>query len=43
MAQWLKEGKLIYRTTVAEGIENAPKAFLGMLNGENTGKQLVRL
>ncbi len=43
MAQWLKEGKLIYRTTIAEGIENAPEAFLGMLNGENTGKQLVRL
>lgn len=43
MAQWLKDGKLIYRTTVAEGIENAPAAFLGMLNGANTGKQLVRL
>jgi len=43
MAKWLKEGKLIYRTTTAEGIENAPAAFLGMLRGENTGKQLVRI
>ena len=43
MAQWLSEGKLIYKTTVADGIENAPSAFMGMLNGENIGKQLVRL
>jgi len=43
MAQWLKQGRLIYRTTIAQGIENAPNAFLGMLNGENTGKQLVKL
>lgn len=42
MAKWLGEGKLVYRTTVAEGIENAPRAFLGMLRGENIGKQLVR-
>ncbi|MGI8992342.1 MAG: NADP-dependent oxidoreductase [Bryobacteraceae bacterium] len=43
LAQWLREGKLKYRETVAEGIENAPAAFIGMLRGRNTGKQLVRI
>jgi NADPH-dependent curcumin reductase CurA len=45
--QWLsqayRDGKLKYRETVAEGVENAVAAFLGMLRGENTGKQLVRI
>ena len=43
LAQWLRDGRLKYRETVAEGIENAPSAFLGMLRGENIGKQLVRI
>ena len=43
MASWLREGRLKYRETVAEGIENAVSAFLGMLRGENTGKQLVKI
>jgi NADPH-dependent curcumin reductase CurA len=36
-------GKLKYRESVAQGIESAPKAFFGMLKGENLGKQLVRM
>lgn len=36
-------GKIKYRETVAEGLANAPKAFIGMLKGQNLGKQLVRL
>jgi NADPH-dependent curcumin reductase CurA len=36
-------GKLKYRETVAEGIESAPEAFLGLLKGRNFGKQLVKL
>jgi NADPH-dependent curcumin reductase CurA len=28
---------------VVDGLENAPKAFLGLLRGENVGKMLVRL
>jgi hypothetical protein len=35
--------KLQYRETVAQGLENAPEAFLGMLKGRNFGKQLVKL
>ena len=36
-------GKLKYRETVAEGIEAAPEAFIGLLKGKNFGKQLVKL
>jgi NADPH-dependent curcumin reductase CurA len=35
--------QLAYRETVADGLENAPSAFLGMLKGQNFGKQLVKL
>src|SRR5216684_4757531 len=43
MAAWLKAGKLKYREQFVNGIENTPRAFIGMLQGENTGKQLVRV
>lgn len=42
-AVWLKKGELTYRETIAEGIENAPGAFINMLKGGNTGKQIVQL
>jgi hypothetical protein len=40
---WVAEGRIKYRETVAHGLENAPRAFIGMLRGENLGKQLVKL
>ncbi|ODS98965.1 MAG: NADP-dependent oxidoreductase [Lautropia sp. SCN 69-89] len=36
-------GELKYRETIAQGLENAPEAFIGLLKGRNVGKQLVRL
>jgi len=36
-------GKLKYRESVAQGLENAPEAFFGLLKGRNQGKQLVKL
>jgi NADPH-dependent curcumin reductase CurA len=36
-------GRLRYRESVAHGLENAPQAFLGLLEGRNFGKQLVKL
>ncbi|MFO1426844.1 MAG: NADP-dependent oxidoreductase [Steroidobacteraceae bacterium] len=43
LAQWLAEGRLRYHETVAQGLAAAPAAFIGMLRGENLGKQLVKL
>lgn len=43
MGQWLAEGKIKYRETVTEGLENTPKAFIGLFQGENIGKQLVKV
>lgn len=40
---WLKEGKLSYRESIAEGLENAPQAFIDLLKGRNVGKQIVQL
>ena len=37
------EGKLKYRESVAQGLESAPEAFIGLLKGRNFGKQLVKL
>ena len=42
MAQWIKEGRLKYQEDVIEGFDNMPKAFIGMLSGDNTGKRLVK-
>jgi len=43
LAGLLASGALRPRETVAQGIENAPQAFLGLLSGRNFGKQLVKL
>lgn len=42
-SQWLREGRLKYRETIAEGIDQAPAAFIGLMQGKNFGKQIVRL
>ena len=42
IAQWLVEGKVQYRETIVDGLENTPKAFIGLFHGDNLGKQLVR-
>ena len=40
---WVAAGKIKYRESVTQGLENAPRAFIGLLKGENFGKQLVKL
>ncbi|GIO32855.1 MULTISPECIES: NADP-dependent oxidoreductase [Paenibacillus] len=43
LAEWLFAGKLKYEETIAEGFENAPRAFLDLFAGKNVGKQLVKV
>jgi NADPH-dependent curcumin reductase CurA len=40
---WVRDGRLRYRETIVEGIENAPRAFLGLFRGDNIGKMLVKV
>lgn len=41
--QWIRQGRLRYREDVVEGLANAPRAFVGLLEGRNFGKLLVRV
>jgi NADPH-dependent curcumin reductase CurA len=43
LAGYLAAGKLKYRESVLEGIEKAPRGLIGLLKGENFGKQLIKL
>ena len=43
MTQWIKDGKVKWEETIENGIANAPKAFLNLFAGANTGKMLVKL
>ncbi len=39
----VRDGRIAFRETAVEGLENAPAAFRGLLRGENTGKMVVKL
>ncbi|MBE4201650.1 NADP-dependent oxidoreductase [Vibrio parahaemolyticus] len=41
--QWLAEGKIQYREHLVEGLDNAPEAFIGLLEGKNFGKLVVKI
>jgi len=43
MSGWLADGSVRYDETIVDGLENAPQAFMDLLEGANTGKMLVRL
>jgi NADPH-dependent curcumin reductase CurA len=43
LARWVRDGVLKYKETITDGLENIPKAFIGLFKGENIGKQLVKV
>lgn len=43
MSGWTAEGRVKYREDVVDGLEQAPEAFMGLLEGRNFGKLLVRV
>ena len=43
MANRLAEGSVRYYEDIVDGIENTPRAFIGMMAGDNIGKRLVRV
>ncbi|MFD4366954.1 NADP-dependent oxidoreductase [Rhodococcus sp. NPDC058521] len=43
VAKWIAEGKIAYKEDIVDGIDNAPKAFMGLLAGRNFGKLVVRV
>ena len=42
MSGYIRDGRVKYRESITEGIENAPQAFLDMLGGGNFGKTLIK-
>ena len=43
LSDWVRKGSLKYKEDIIDGIENVPKSFIGMMNGKNFGKLLIRL
>ncbi|MGX1760234.1 hypothetical protein ACWIG5_25525 [Streptomyces lydicus] len=43
MSNWPADGRITFRETVEDGIGSAVNAFLGLMDGRNTGKMLVRI
>jgi NADPH-dependent curcumin reductase CurA len=43
MSQWLADGKIKYREDLVEGLENTVESFIGLLEGKNFGKLVMRV
>jgi NADPH-dependent curcumin reductase CurA len=43
LGTWIREKRIKYHEDVVEGLENAPRAFISLLEGRNIGKQLVKV
>lgn len=41
MANYYRQGKIVYEEDMSEGLESAPAAFVGLFSGKNVGKQVV--
>jgi len=43
MTGWLKDGRIKYQETILDGFERAPEGLIGLFEGKNTGKMLIRV
>ena len=43
MGKWIADGKIKWKETIVDGIENAPEAFIGLFKGQNFGKMIVKV
>ena len=43
MSEWVAKGRIKFKEDIVDGLENAPQAFIGLLEGKNFGKLLVRV
>jgi NADPH-dependent curcumin reductase len=43
VSQWISDGRIKHLEDIVEGLENAPLAFIGMLEGKNFGKLLIKV
>ena len=43
LQEWIDNKKIVVAEDIVEGLENTPSALIGLLNGENKGKRLVKL
>ena len=43
MGAWVRDGRVKYREDIVDGLENAPQTFMGLLEGRNFGKQIIRV
>lgn len=43
MSRWISEGKIKYKEQIVEGLDNAPEAFIGLLEGKNFGKLVIKV
>ena len=43
VGEWVRSGRLKYREDIVDALENAPASFLGLLQGKNFGKMLVKI
>ena len=43
MGAWIRDGRIVWKETITEGIENAPKAFIELFEGDKMGKAIVKV
>lgn len=43
MSQWVSQNKIVFKEDIVDGLENAPRSFIGLLEGKNFGKLIIRV